>query len=293
MKKTLLWIGLLLVVATGQAQDFVPMREVNIYTGPPPAQPNSTDLTPDLTRMTADIKTKLDAGLVGGTNYDDSLQTLKAFIIQHARDGKRDQLARLYLLVAHVYADGLTNTVKARAVWSQVVHDFPGTLAARGAALSLQSHPLTDDPANPSEGLQVGQRFPNFQKQDLNGHELSITAARGKLVLVDFWATWCHPSLVELPNVISTYRKFGGNHFTIIGVNLDHDRSALSAFLAQKGMTWPQYFDGQDWDNALAKQYGVTSIPANYLLDEHGIIIGKDLRGADLPIAVMKALTAN
>jgi len=96
-----------------------------------------------------------------------------------------------------------------------------------------------------------------------------------------------------MPNVIATYGRYHTQGFDIIGVSLDDDQNAVVKFTQAQGMAWPQYFDGQGWNNKLAKKYGVNSIPMDYLLDRHGIIIGKELRGEALGQAVAKALANN
>jgi thiol-disulfide isomerase/thioredoxin len=140
-------------------------------------------------------------------------------------------------------------------------------------------------------GLAIGQRFPDFTESDLNGAPLSIAGAKGKVLLVDFWATWCGPCRGEMPNVIAAYQKYHSLGFDIIGVSLDEDLGALVSYTTAQGMPWPQYFDGKGWDNKLAGQYGVHSIPTSYLLDRNGIILGKGLRGRALDRAIYKALT--
>jgi thiol-disulfide isomerase/thioredoxin len=139
-------------------------------------------------------------------------------------------------------------------------------------------------------GLVIGQRFPDFNETDLTGAPLSVVAARGKVMLVDFWATWCGPCRAEMPNVIAAYQKYRSSGFDIIGISLDENQGAVVNFTAAQGMTWPQYFDGKGWDNKLAKQYGVDSIPMSYLLDRNGVILGKGLRGQALDEAVNNAL---
>jgi thiol-disulfide isomerase/thioredoxin len=140
-------------------------------------------------------------------------------------------------------------------------------------------------------GLAKGVDFPDFSEQDLNGKPISVGALKGKVVMVDFWATWCGPCRGELPNVIATYGKHHAQGFEIIGVSLDSDRDKLDAFLKQQdGMTWPQFFDGQGWGNKLAVKYGVESIPFAVLIGPDGKIIGKDLRGEELENAVAAAL---
>jgi len=124
----------------------------------------------------------------------------------------------------------------------------------------------------------------------LEGKPLSIANFKGKVVLIDFWATWCPPCRAEIPNVVATYQKYHDKGFEIIGVSLDEDKAKLIDFTKDQNMTWQQFFDGQGWSNKLAVKYGIQSIPATFLLDGDGNIIGKDLRGDDLTQAVAKAL---
>ncbi|MCZ7640250.1 MAG: TlpA family protein disulfide reductase [Verrucomicrobia bacterium] len=140
--------------------------------------------------------------------------------------------------------------------------------------------------------LAVGKTFPDFQEKDLDGQPLSLANYKGKVVLVDFWATWCGPCLSELPNVQAAYRKHHERGFDIVGISLDNDREKLTNFIKQKELPWKQYFDGQGWKTKLAQEYGINSIPATYLLDGTGKIIARNLRGPALDTAVAEALAA-
>jgi peroxiredoxin len=90
--------------------------------------------------------------------------------------------------------------------------------------------------------------------------------------------------------VIKIYEAYHNKGLEIIGISLDKEKEKLVSYTKEKNMTWPQFFDGKYWQNKLAVKYGVNSIPATYLLDRQGTIIGEDLRGDDLEQAVVKAL---
>jgi peroxiredoxin len=141
--------------------------------------------------------------------------------------------------------------------------------------------------------LAVGTKFPDFNEKDVTGKSLSIASDKGRVVLIDFWATWCPPCRAELPSVLATYRKYHDQGFEIIGVSLDQDQAKLTNFTKSMNMTWPQFFDGKGWQNKLAVKYGIESIPATFLLDGEGKIIGKELRGEELQAAVARALVKN
>jgi thiol-disulfide isomerase/thioredoxin len=107
----------------------------------------------------------------------------------------------------------------------------------------------------------------------LDGAEVDLVKLRGKVVLVDFWATWCGPSMAELPRLTAAYAKFHARGFEIVGVSLDEDEAALKRVLKTKKIAWPQFFDGRGWDNEIAHRFGVTALPTTWLVNKEGMLV--------------------
>ncbi len=136
----------------------------------------------------------------------------------------------------------------------------------------------------------------------VDGRTVDLAQWRGKVVLIDFWATWCGPCLQELPNVKAVYAKYHDQGFEIAGIAFDqaHDpahpakrqRSAdeFKAFTTEHGMPWPQYYDGTYWKNPFGQQYGIRAIPAMFLLDREGRLVSTNARGPKLEQEVKRLL---
>lgn len=113
----------------------------------------------------------------------------------------------------------------------------------------------------------------------VDGREVDLSKLQGKVVLIDFWATWCGPCVAELPNVLKAYKELHPKGFEIVGISLDQDKAALESFVKERGMEWPQYFDGKGWQNEISTKYGISSIPAMWLVNKKGMVVSTNARG--------------
>jgi thiol-disulfide isomerase/thioredoxin len=134
--------------------------------------------------------------------------------------------------------------------------------------------------ANPR---MAGEKFAiAFSVKSSKGAELSLDKLKGKIVLLDFWASWCGPCRAEMPEVKRIWKKYGGDSFVIVGINLDSNRNSFESYVKQEEVVWPQYYDGMGWNNKIARLYNVHAIPQTILIDQDGVIRAMGLRGGAL-----------
>jgi peroxiredoxin len=133
------------------------------------------------------------------------------------------------------------------------------------------------------KAVDIGKKAPDFTLSDPQGIPVSLSSKIGsKLLLIDFWAAWCGPCRGENPNVVKVWKEFNKKGFDVFGVSLDQKKEDWLKAIADDKLTWTHASDLKYWNSAAAKLYGVNSIPANFLLDKNGIIVGKNLRGEEL-----------
>lgn len=136
---------------------------------------------------------------------------------------------------------------------------------------------------------RIGEKAPELAFEDPEGKVRKLSDLQGKIVLIDFWASWCRPCRYENPNLVKAYKKYkdanfkNAEGFEIYSVSLDRKKGDWVKAIKQDNLTWDNHVsDLKFWQSAAAAKYGVTSIPASFLVDSEGVIIAKNLRGGTL-----------
>ena len=141
------------------------------------------------------------------------------------------------------------------------------------------------------EKIGIGKVAKDFTVTLLNGQKFTLSSQKGKVVLIDFWASWCGPCRREIPNLKKYYKEFKDKGFEIIGISLDTDGKALKSFIKEKNIQWKISFSGKGWDDETAKLYNVNSISSFWLVDRKGILRYFGLRGEKLREAIAKLVS--
>ncbi|MEO8146368.1 MAG: TlpA disulfide reductase family protein [Bacteroidia bacterium] len=144
-------------------------------------------------------------------------------------------------------------------------------------------------------GTQIGNKATDLKFTTPDGKALALSSLKGKVVLLDFWASWCRPCRMENPNVVATYNKYKDTKFgkakgfTVYSVSLDDNKDKWTAAIKADGLTWASHVsDLKGWSSQAAQVYGVNSIPTNWLINENGIIVAQGLRGEALENALLQ-----
>ncbi len=153
-----------------------------------------------------------------------------------------------------------------------------------------QSTLTWDTPKIKIFSVRAGMQAPEIEATTLDGKPFKLSELRGKVVLVDFWATWCGPCVAELPNVKKAFDKYAADGFTVVSISFDRDADTARKFAAERQLNWPQIWAEQADKGPIATQYGVGGIPATFLIGADGKVIERDLRGDQLVQAVASEL---
>lgn len=207
---------------------------------------------------------------LGATNQDARLAAAEKTVLADPSVTGEDRAGVLFMAAQNSGPD------QARTMLQEITNTAPdGEIKQAAGELLAKMHDL----GKPIE----------IQFTAVDGRPVDLSKLKGKVVLVDFWATWCGPCRGEIPNVKKTYDRFHSQGFDIIGISLDKDKDSLTQFIADNKMEWPQYFDGLMWENKLARRFGITSIPTMWLVDKKGNLRNIDAR-EDLAGSVEKLL---
>ncbi|MGD8452727.1 MAG: TlpA disulfide reductase family protein [Phycisphaerae bacterium] len=141
------------------------------------------------------------------------------------------------------------------------------------------------------QGVYRGKPAPDFEVTTLDGQPFKLSALRGKVVLLDFWATWCGPCVAELLNVKKAYEEYAKDGLVVVGISFDRTAQTARDYVAKQELPWTQIWAEKGPDSPIANLYGVGAIPATFLIGPDGVVIDKDLRGEDLLRAVKRAVS--
>jgi peroxiredoxin len=195
--------------------------------------------------------------------------------------GQTNQMPRLEAATQSLIQDpALKGDKRYQMLWPMALN-CPPDLArpllqsiSRGAASDSMREAATEE----LKKLDALGKPVKLEFSAVDGRSVDLAKLKGKVVLIDFWATWCRPCVAEVPDVKEAYDRFHAKGFEIVGISLDKDKEALTKFVAEHKMEWPQYFDGLFWDNKYARQFGIQSIPAMWLIDKKGLLRVVDAR---------------
>jgi len=141
--------------------------------------------------------------------------------------------------------------------------------------------------------ISVGDKAPEIAQNNPQGKIMKLSDLKGKVVLIDFWASWCGPCRAENPTVVAAYNKYKSKGFTVFSVSLDQSTDRWTAAIQQDGLVWENHVsDLKGWQNAAAQQYKVSSIPRTFLLDKDGKVVASNLRGPELEVKIKEILGA-
>lgn len=154
---------------------------------------------------------------------------------------------------------------------------------ARKCARLVLDHSTSDEMKEAAKSLMrrldaVGKPL-DIKFTAVDGREVDVAQMKNKVILVDFWATWCLPCVQEIPHIKATYEKYHGKGFEVVGISFDEKKYMVESFVTEKGVGWPQYFDGSGWGNKFGRDYGISSLPTMWLVDKKGNL--RDIEAQD------------
>ncbi|MGE5393345.1 MAG: redoxin domain-containing protein [Candidatus Saccharibacteria bacterium] len=185
------------------------------------------------------------------------------------------------VVAAYIALFQLSDKIES-AELDSIVNGFPQEISKSEYVVSLKKI------ADGMRKTAVGKEAPDFTMNDPQGKPIQLSSLRGKVVMIDFWASWCGPCRQENPNVVKLYQQYHDKGFEILGVSLDRTKEDWEKAIKDDQLSWLHVSDLQYWQNSAAQLYAVNAIPQTYLLDQQGKIIAKGLRSEELAAKLME-----
>ena len=242
----------------------------------------------DLNALITRINEKILQQKHSETDYTDNIKEFDALLAKHKNADVEDRV-NIIMQKGLIYMQVLEDPVKALPIFQQIKTDYPSIQLNGDTDGFLAAIKEMADKKTIRDAL-VGVPFPDFNEKDLEGKDLSVAKYKGKVVLLDFWATWCPPCVMAVPEIQKVYNKYHDNGFEVVGISLDVDKGDLEKFVKQRKMLWPQVFAGNRFDNKLAIKYGVAFAPTTFLVGRDGKVIKQLMGTGDLDQEIASAL---
>ncbi|GAB1473513.1 hypothetical protein MASR2M69_09540 [Bacteroidota bacterium] len=234
---------------------------------------------PKLEELSEDIRTKL---LDYRAENRKSAEAKRDYIISYVRNNPSD-FCSVFLLFE--LANSPLPYARAEDLWSELFSGLSENVKSSHAGVIYRSN-LDKKERNEimTKSVSVGKTFKDFTLKDMNGNEVKMSRCLSdkKYILLDFWASWCGPCRAENPNVLKAYNKFHDKGFDVVAVSLDDSKEQWINAIKKDNMPWIHLSDLKGWKSEVAGIYGVTAIPASFLLDSNGVIVATNLRGEKL-----------
>jgi peroxiredoxin len=217
------------------------------------------------------------------SQFQASAVKLQKMLVDSAKTAKSPLVAMFYITNAKLDQFPQENLAVLQRMEKEIPNssytkDFRAMYNEFQANLNKQSQPK---PA-PAD-VSIGKQAPDIDLKNPDGKTIKLSSLKGKVVLLDFWASWCGPCRMEMPNVVAAYHKYKDKGFTVYSVSLDKDANAWKNAINQLGMVWENHVsDLKWWQSDVVGLYGIQGIPMAFLLDRNGVIVASNLRGEAL-----------
>lgn len=228
--------------------------------------------------LQSEFEQRLSSGEEMSTLQNELLAKSEKYITELSEQALRfslenkDDLAGFYGMLILYSVDPTGHEEAMINYLDEVKGKFPNNLAVQSLAAHMEE----------IKPLSIGQLAPDFSSVTPEGKEMKLSDFRGQYVLLDFWAAWCAPCRQENPNIVAQYHAFKDKGFTVLGVSLDRDRAAWIKAIEDDKLDWTNISDLKMWDSEAGRLYNISAIPASFMIDPDGKIIGKNLRGPAL-----------